>query len=175
MKLCSIRLVALGLTMGLGLMACQQLPQQKGRGVVIAPGATLESLNPSDVVVAPVILGEEGMKVPARALRESVSRSLVKRRYAPLALDFVDDAGMVSGQGTTEASYRAGTVSEDVVCQIIVHSWKQDLWESRRALVVDVEIQMVDPMNPMGQPLWSGRLDGSMDFASQESKYAAES
>jgi hypothetical protein len=174
MKLCSTRLVALGLIASLGLMACQQLPKQMGQGVVISPGSTLEAHNPSDVVVAPVILGDEGLVVPSRALRESVSRALIKRRYAPLSLDFVDEAGMLSSDSTTEASYRAGTLSEEVVCQIIVHNWRQNLWETRRALVMDIEIQMVDPANPMGEPLWKGRLDRRMDFAGQEPRYTGE-
>ncbi|MFT4648803.1 MAG: hypothetical protein ACI87O_000026 [Planctomycetota bacterium] len=175
MKLCSTRFMPLALIVSVGLMACQQLPKQMGQGVTIAPGSTLEARNPSDVVVAPVILAEEGIVVPGRVLRESVARALVKRRYAPLSLDFVDEAGMLSSDGVTEASYRAGTLNEEVVCQIIVHGWKQSLWDSRRALVVDVEIQMIDPANPMGTPLWSGRLDGRMDFASQEPSFASNS
>lgn len=174
MKLCSTRIVPLALIVGLGLFSCQQLPRQMGQGVKIAPGSTLEARNPSDVVVAPVILDQEGMNVPSRALRESVARGLVKRRYAPLSLDFVDEAGMLSSDGVTEASYRAGTLNEEVVCQIVIHSWKQNLWDSRRALVVDMEVLMVDPLNPMGEPLWRGRLDGRMDFASQEANFASE-
>ncbi|MCP5023426.1 MAG: hypothetical protein GY930_16860 [bacterium] len=174
MKLSSIRFVPLALIASLGLLACQQLPKQMGKGVTVSSGSSLEAHNPSDVVVAPVILGSEEMVVPARSLRESVARALVKRRYAPLSLDFVDEAGMMSSDGVTEASYRAGTLNEEVVCQVIVHSWKQNLWDSRRALVMDVEVQMIDPANPMGQPLWSGRLDGRMDFASQEPEYASE-
>lgn len=174
MKLSSTRFVPLALIAGLGLMACQQLPKQMGQGVTVSPSSTLEARNPSDVVVAPVILAKEGMNVPSRSMRESISRALVKRRYAPLSLDFVDEAGMLSSNGPTEASYRAGTLNEEVVCQITVHSWKQNLWDSRRALVVDVEIQMIDPSNPMGEPLWTGRLDGRMDFASQEANFASE-
>lgn len=81
---------------------------------------------------------------------------------------------MLSSDGVTEASYRAGTLNEEVVCQVIVHGWKQDLWESRRSLVADVEIQMIDPANPMGAPLWSGRLDRRMNFASQEANFASQ-
>ena len=174
MKLSSNRLVPVALIACLGLFSCQQLPKQMGQGVMISPGSTLEARNPSDVVVAPVIMAEEGMVVPSRALRESVAKGLVKRRYAPLSLDFVDEAGMLSNEGVTEASYRAGTLNEEVVCQLVVHSWKQNLWESRRSLVVDVEIQMIDPADPMGAPLWTGRLDRRMDFASQEANFASE-
>ncbi len=174
MKLSSIRLVPVALIASFGLLACQQLPKQMGQSVMVSSGSTLESRNPSDVVVAPVILGSEDIVVPARFIRESVARALVKRRYAPLSLDFVDEAGMVSSDNVTEASYRAGTLNEEVVCQVIVHSWKQNLWDSRRALVMDVEVQMIDPANPMGEPLWIGRLDGRMDFAFQEAQFASE-
>ncbi len=173
MKLSSNRIVPVALIACLGLFSCQQLPKQMGQGVMVSPGSTLEARNPSDVVVAPVIMVDEGMVVPSRALREAVSRGLVKRRYAPLSLDFVDEAGMLSSDGVTEASYRAGTLNEEVVCQIVVHGWKQNLWESRRALVADVEIQMIDPANSMGEPLWTGRLDRRMDFAAQEVNYAS--
>ncbi|MCA9002766.1 MAG: hypothetical protein KDB61_12640, partial [Planctomycetes bacterium] len=138
-------LSSLALVAGLGLTACQQLPKQLGRGVVVEAGSTLEQRNPSDVVVAPVQVDQAGMAVPTRALRESLVRGLVKRRYAPLSLDFVDEAGILGGEGVQEASYQPGTLNEEVVCQLIVHNWDQSLWDTRRAFKVDLELLMIDP------------------------------
>ncbi|HPF13803.1 MAG TPA: hypothetical protein PLJ12_06015, partial [Planctomycetota bacterium] len=117
---------------------------------------------------------QAGMAVPTRALRESLVRGLVKRRYAPLSLDFVDEAGILGGEGVQEASYQPGTLNEEVVCQLIVHNWDQSLWDTRRAFKVDLELLMIDPANPSGPPLWSGRLPGRFDYAEQQASYATE-
>ena len=160
--------------LALGSIACQQLPMPKGQGVVVEPGATLESRNPSDVVVAPVEVVVEGLQVPIQELRESVVRGLIKRRYAPLSIDFVDEAGRIGAEGVTEASYRPGTLNEEVVCQLIVHDWDADLWKVRQAFEVDLELRMIDAANPMGQPLWVGRLPGRFNYADQKTSFATE-
>ncbi|MEZ5975185.1 MAG: hypothetical protein R3F17_07070 [Planctomycetota bacterium] len=165
---------SLFLAAGLALTACQQLPKQLGQGVMVEPGQTLDQRNPSDVVVAPVMVDNAGLAVPTQALRESLVRGLVKRRYAPLSIDFVDEAGNLGGTGFQEASYTPGTLNEEVVCQLIVHHWDQALWETRRAFEADLELRMVDPANPAGPPLWSGTMKGRYDYAEQESAYATE-
>ena len=133
--------------------------------------------------MAPIQVVAEGLVVPTRALRESLVRGLVKRRYAPLSLDFVDEAGMIGGSrsaraigasGVSEASYQPGTLNEEVVAQLVVHAWDQALWETRRAFKVDIELRMIDPNSPNGPALWSGRLPGRFDYAEQESSYTTE-
>ena len=157
-----------------GVIACQQLPKQLGKGVVVEPGQTLENRNPSDVVVAPIEVAVEGLSVPTQELRESLVRGLIKRRYAPLSLEFVDQAGRIGSEGPMEAAYQPGTLNEEVVCQLIVHAWDASLWETRNAFDVDIEIKMIDPARPHGAPLWSGRLPGRFNYADQSIQFATE-
>ncbi len=162
------------LVLAMGSLACQQLPMPLGQGVMVEPGQTLEARNPSDVVVAPVQVAVDGLLVPTEDLRRSIVRGLIKRRYAPLSLEFVDEAGRIGAEGVAEASYRPGTLNEEVVCQLIVHDWNSGLWETRRAFEVDLELRMIDASNPMGAPLWVGRLPGRFNYGDQETAFATE-
>lgn len=144
------------------LGACQELPRHPGDRVQILEQGDLTALNPADIAVAPVEYAVDGVRAPDRMLREVVAESLVKRRYSPLALDFVDSR-------VIDASYRYGTVGEEAVCQIVVHEWDERLWEDGRVLRVDVELRMVDPNDPTGRALWSARYPGQIDATPEES------
>lgn len=154
-------LAAASLLLGL-LAACQELPRHPGDKVQILEQGGLTALNPADIAVAPVEFAAEGIDAPERMLREVVAEALVKRRYSPLALDFVDSR-------VIDASYRYGTVGEEAVCQIVVHEWDERLWSTGRVLRVDVELRMIDPRDPTGRALWSARYPGQIDATPQES------
>lgn len=148
--------------------ACQQLPEPKGRDVRVLEVGRLEQVNPNDIVVAPLqIASEEALSLPEQKIRAAFVSALVRRRYAPLALEYVDG-------GVVEASYRTGLLDEDAVCQIVVHNFDDDLWTVRRALVVDLELRMIDPADPIGEPLWAGRLEGRFDFVDEAIQYTTD-
>lgn len=144
-------------------VACQQLPVQRGRDVQVLDEGGLAERNPAEVVVAPVELATPDLKVPDVALRSAFQDALVRRRYSPLALDFVDSR-------VIEASYPAGTLGEEAVCRILVHRWDERLWDTGRILDVDVELRMEDPADPDGRDLWAGRLAGRIDVTSEETR-----
>ncbi len=157
---------ALLMTCVAGLSACAMpgsLPERRGSEVTVLAGAGLSQLNPGDVAVAPVVMQMPDAtqrvldSVPDVGLRAAMQRALVRRRYSPLSIDFVDSR-------LVNASYRPGAVGEEAVCEIVVHSWETRFWETDHALVVDVEVRMVDPTAPEGStPLWAARMDGRVE------------
>ena len=148
--------------------ACQALPEPKGRGVRVMEVGRLEQVNPNDIVVAPLqMASEEDLRVPELALREAFVEALIRRRYAPLALEYVDS-------GVVEASYRTGILDEDAVCEIVIHDWDDGMWEGRRAINADLEVRIVDPADPLGPVLWSARVSRRFDFAGDDSEHISE-
>lgn len=141
--------------------ACQDLPTIRGDDVQVLQVGALESLNPGDVVVAPVQITVDGTRVPEFQLRTAISEALASRRYSPLDLAFVDSR-------LVEASHAFGSLGEEAVCQIIVHKWSERLWSTGRALEVDVELRMIDPSSPDGPVLWAGRLPTRIDVTGEE-------
>ena len=142
------------------------IPEQRGGKVAVLAGTGLEELNPGDVAVAPVVvhMEEESQRhrdaVPQWGLRRAMQRALVRRRYSPLSLDFVDST-------VVNASYSAGDVGEQAVCEIIVRDWSERYWSTERRLDVDVEVRMVDPNASAGStPLWAARMDGVVSLNS---------
>ncbi len=148
--------------LGVGLLllagsACRELPRTPGRGVVVLTEGNLAQLKPADVAVAPVEV-RPGVKAPADLLRRAIAQGLPRRHYSPIALDYVDSR-------LTDAAYSPGAVGEEAVCQVTVSGWNERYWDTGHAIEVDVELTMIDPENPDGQPLWSGRLTRKIDVA----------
>ncbi|HIG87607.1 MAG TPA: hypothetical protein EYQ25_11235 [Planctomycetes bacterium] len=156
--------------------SCQPLPERHGMAVEITPvTGRLATINPNDVVVAPIEFAEEGLQAPEQMLRQAAVGSLIARRYAPLSLDFVDASIPESlAGGVLKAPYRPGSLGEDAVLRIIVHSWDTSLWNLRNALMVDLEFIMEDP-GDSGQELWHARLKQRFDFEKQARTAATES
>ncbi len=147
---------ALALTLALAGMACQQLPRQVGKEVQVLEVGALAERNPADVAVLPIEIAARGVGVDGVRMRRAFQRGLVKRRYSPLAIDFIDSR-------TVNASYVYGTLGEEAVCQIVVHGWDDTLWETHRVIDLDVALRMVDPARPDGPSLWAGRLAARID------------
>lgn len=141
----------------LALTACNELPTRHGATIVpgVAPQGALEEANPSDIVVAPVIdeTGRAGM--PAQDLRTSFQRGLVKRRYSPLANEYVD-------LHVVDGVYSAGTLEEDAVLEVIVEDWDPTYLEARGAVGVRAVVRLVDA-STQGL-LWSGRIDQTVEL-----------
>jgi len=160
---------ALAATALLAIASCalpDSIPERRGGDVAVLAGTGLEELNPGDVAVAPVVIHMEDASqlhrdaVPQWELRQAMQRSLVRRRYSPLSLDFVDST-------VVNASYSAGDVGEQAVCEIIVRDWSERYWSTERRLDVDVEVRMVDPNASAGStPLWAARMDGMVSLNS---------
>jgi hypothetical protein len=139
------------------LTACNQLPKRRGAAVVegIAPAGAIEESNPTDIVVPPVIdeTGQAGF--PAAALRECFQEGLVKRRYSPLSLEYVD-------LHVVDGIYSMGTLEEDAVLEIIVEDWDTTYLDARGAVGIRAVVRLVDA-STRGL-LWSGRIDQTFEL-----------
>lgn len=142
---------------------CQTSPRIPGARVQVMPEGRLAAVNPADIAIAPVEVLTPGVTVPDTLLRRAAETFLPRKRYSPLKLENVDGALV----GVEPASYRAGTLREDAVLELVVHGWDDSLWNLRRTLVVDIEARLVDPQGTDHLPLWSGRMSQRFDLTSE--------
>lgn len=120
---------------------------------------SLEQVNPLDIVVLPIQnnTGREGL--PLAQLRQAFHAGLVRQRYSPLSLDFVDSK-------VVEAAYTPGALEEQAIMQVFVNSWDDSQWRSMSRLHVQAEVYLLDSRNPdPRQPLWGGKVDRRIDLA----------
>tara|TARA_R110002111_G_scaffold104418_2_gene162000 strand:+ start:272 stop:919 length:648 start_codon:yes stop_codon:yes gene_type:complete len=157
------------------LASCTNLPHIAGDGVTVVESGNLAEMDPNDIVVAPLILGE-GVKVSDRMLREAFVNALIERHYAPLSLDYVDanmpepvQAGP-GGVGTQNASYVRGILNEDAVLQVIVNDWDESLWNARKAIRAQIEVRLENSSG--GPAFWVATFDDRRDFAAREKHHA---
>jgi hypothetical protein len=152
----------LPLLLGLSLLAaCQELPKVPGRHVDELYRGGLESSQPADVVVAPVVDESASSRAPQAALRQAFQVGLVKRRYSPLALDYVD-------RRVVEASYSPGSLQEDAVFEVTVRDWDMSRWDTHGEVTVEVEAWM---LGPDGTELWGGKLTRKLDLSTERQHY----
>lgn len=138
-------------------------PRPSGSTVQTSSSPRLEVQSPIDVAIAPLQNGV-GRSVPEAALRRAFQKSLVKRRYSPLALDVVDAR-------VVEAGYTPGSLQEGAVLQAKVERWDTSLWESRGAITATIKVELVDANDP-AHVLWSGSVaDRRFDFPEIHSQF----
>ena len=155
------------LALAAALVACNELPKQRGQKVATTSNAALEKKNPIDVVVAPVVDAstiKSRTEVPLADLREAFQKGLVRRRYSPLALDYVD-------KKVVEAAYPIGALKEEAVLQVTIESWDATLLDTRGALITRVRARLLDAVDPGRAQLWQGTIDHRFDFEGQRDKF----
>jgi hypothetical protein len=109
----------------------------------------LAQKNPLDIAVLP-IQGPAGRRdLPLDKLRLAFAQGLVKLRYSPLAMEYVDER-------TVEAGYSPGRMSEHAAFQVAISYWDDAQWRSRGKIDVRAEVQLLDPTAPPGTSLWGG-------------------
>ena len=140
---------------------CQGLPQVPGRHVQELYRGGLESVQPADVVVAPVNDQSPGCTAPLAALRSAFQNALIKRRSSPLALDYVD-------RRVVEAAYTVGALQEDAVLQVTVREWDMSRWDTHGEVQVEVEAWMIAAN---GAELWGGKLSRKLDLSNEREHF----
>lgn len=173
----SLRLLIGAALAAMVAVGCQTTPRLPGRDVdVLTPGSVLAERNPVDIVVAPVVTTEAARTAPTALLRRATRRALVRRRYSPLADDLVMEAiprtieasaDLSGGSFTVEAGYVPGRLGEDAIFELNVYRWDASAWRVRNRVAVGIEGRMIDPNDPMGTPLWDGRLERTIDVSTQ--------
>ncbi len=143
------------------LGACQELPKVPGRHVSELYRGSLESVQPADVVVAPIADKSADGRAPTDSLRQAFQSGLIKRRYSPLALEYVD-------RRVVEAAYTPGSLREDAVLQVTVREWDMNRWDTHGEISVVMEAWMI---GPDGAELWGGKLTRKIDLSSEREHY----
>jgi TolB-like protein len=142
---------------------CRSLPRPAGMHTEASASPELTSKAPMEVAIAPVV-NDSGVKVPEGALRQGFANGLIKRRYSPLALTYVDSR-------VTDAAYSPGAANEQAVLQIQIERWDEALWSSRAAISLTLNAKLLDTKT--NAELWSGRVDRRFDFSTSEA-YATD-
>lgn len=151
-----------------GVAACNDLPQRRGEAVETTSTAKLEEKRPVDIVVAPVENGTGLKDVPLAAMREAFEKGLVRRRYSPLATEYVD-------RRVVDASYTPGSLQEEAVLQVTIETWDTSLLETRGALIVKARARMLDARDPTNGQLWSGAINHRFDLQADRESFSTRS
>ena len=167
-----LRIVSASLVCALALAAasCTSTLRPRGSDNEGLVTGRLLSVNPLEVVVAPVENQSSVAGVPLQAIREQFQRGLVTLRYSPLALDFVDRS-----VGAVEASYRPGALGEQAVLRVVITGWDDSHWKSHTRMVVDADVYMLDANNPeLALALWGGHATRTVDLSLQRNSVATD-
>jgi hypothetical protein len=120
---------------------------------------SLAQANPLDVVVLPIQNNTGRSGLPLEELRRQFHAGLVRQKYSPLSLAFVDERAV-------EAAYTPGTLEEEAILQVIINGWDDSQVRTMSRLQVQAEVYLLDPKNPdPRQPLWGGKVDRRVDLA----------
>jgi hypothetical protein len=130
----------------------------------------LKSVNPLEVAVPKVENASGQRNVPLEALRAEFQKGLVRLRYSPLALEYVDRNVQV-----TEASYAPGTLGEQASLKVVVTGWDTSRWNSHANLVVDLDVYLLDAAEPeTSKALWGGHATRTVDLSGQRASFISE-
>ena len=116
----------------------------------------LAEVNPVDVVVLPIENLTERTDLPLEAMRADFHTGLVKRRYSPLGIEYVDAR-------VIEAAYQPGALQENAVFQVSILEWDDHLLESHGRLEVTALVHLLDAENGSGEALWGGTVTRKID------------
>lgn len=121
---------------------------------------SLTQVNPLDVVVLPIQNDTGRANLPLADLRKAFHAGLIRQRYSPLALEYVDAK-------TVEAAYAPGAMNEQAILQVILQKWDDSQVRTMSRLQIQGEIYLLDAKNPdPRQPLWGGKVDRTVNLAS---------
>jgi hypothetical protein len=147
------------------LASCNDLPRRRGTAVETASAAKLEQKSPVDIVVAPIENTTGRKDVPLATLREAFEKGLVRRRYSPLATEYVD-------RRVVNAAYAPGSLQEEAVLQVTIETWDTTLLESRGSLIVKARARMLDAQEPTNGQLWGGAIDHRFDLQANKEQFS---
>ncbi|HUR27190.1 MAG TPA: hypothetical protein VM509_03325 [Planctomycetota bacterium] len=120
---------------------------------------SLSQVNPLDIVVLPIQNNTGRENLPLAQLRQEFHKGMVRQKYSPLSLEFVDAR-------VVEAAYKPGDLQEQAILQVNINSWDDSQWRSLQRLHIEAEVYLLDSRNPdPRQPLWGGKVDRRIDLA----------
>lgn len=164
----SARVVLASLVAFVPLTACASTRPPREATVEGLSVGRLKQVNPLDIVVLPIENHAGRGALPLDTMRREFQEGLVKLRYSPLALDYVD-------RQVVEATYNPGDLREQAVLQVFVTGWDDRLWSTHSRLQIDAEVFLLDARNPeAGQALWGGRVSRKLDLGRERAAIATD-
>jgi hypothetical protein len=161
----------------LSLLACGVLALASGCGTTPVPKGldnehvvvgSLKAVNPLDIVVLPIQNNTGIANLPLDRMRRDFHAGLVRLRYSPLALDYVDAR-------TVEAAYTPGDLHEQGILQVFLSGWDDRNWRTRSRLSIDAEVYLLDPRQPdIRRPLWGGKVPRTVDMTQERAAYTTD-
>jgi hypothetical protein len=119
---------------------------------------SLSQVNPLDIVVLPIQNNTGRANLPLTQLRQAFHAGMVRQKYSPLSLEFVDAR-------VVEAAYTPGDLKEQAILQIFINKWDDTQWHSLARLHIEAEVYLLDSKQPdQRQPLWGGKVDRFIDL-----------
>lgn len=128
----------------------------------------LAAVNPADVVVLPIENQTGRSGLPLDHMRKQFHEGLVKLRYSPLALDYVDSK-------VVDATYTPGELREEGIFRVFLTGWDDSNWGTRGRLVIDADVYLLDANRPeVGSALWGGHVQRVMEMGQAREIAATE-
>jgi len=129
-----------------------------------SPADALRVANPADVAVLdptfdagePLSRADRPSAVPLERFRQATYRELLKRRYSPLALDYVDRAW----RGASASSGEKGMCGEDAYLRVSVNRFEVSAREPQVRIAADFFLHD----GKTGTMLWSAKADRRIDL-----------
>lgn len=166
-----LRLVAILSAVGvLSLVSGCDSPRAAPRGAdnLELHTGRLRQTNPLEVAVLPVQSTTAKDNVPVDLLRKAFHQGLVRQRYTPLALAYVDSK-------IVEANYTPGEANENAVLQIFISRWDDARWKSSAELRIEGEIYLLDVAHPdPSKALWGGKVSRTVSMLARRQVIATD-
>ena len=146
--------------------ACRHIPERHGQHVEVLSAPTTKPLTVVDVAVMPIenLTGEENL--PLEDLRAEFQAGLVRLRYSPLALSYVD-------RSLADATYTRASLREEGIFQVTLHAWDETSLRAHGVVQVDCEARLTDPYLPESEAtLWHGHLARPIQLGSDRSVHS---
>jgi hypothetical protein len=159
----ALALSLVGLTFSSALASCGSTHKVRGADNEGLSAGRLATVNPLEIVVPRIENQSSVTGLPLDSMRSKFHAGLVKLRYTPLALDYVDRSANV-----VDASYRPGELGEQATLRVVLTGWDDSLWKSRSRLVVDADVYLLDAREPeLTKALWGGHVTRTIDLSKQ--------
>ncbi|MCC6670061.1 MAG: hypothetical protein IT458_03310 [Planctomycetes bacterium] len=148
------------------LLACAMRPPAEVQAALsVSPDLAAQS--PSDVAVMPVqdATTERRAQPYVEEIREELARTLVRRRYAPLAARLVDAAlsGQPKAASVTDVavlSSHVGRFSEDAILGVRIQWWDETQIMATGRLRLTADVTMISSKDR--KVLWSGSFSADV-------------
>jgi hypothetical protein len=147
------------LAFGMSFVSCAPTRPPRGLDNPNLVVGSLERVNPLDIVVLPIQNNTGRDNLPLAQMRKDFHAGLVRQKYSPLSLDYVDSR-------VVEAAYTPGDLQEQAILQVFINNWDDSQWRTMSRLHIEAEIYLLDSRNPdPRQPLWGGKVDRRINLA----------